>query len=193
MIPRVAPCSPALSPVAVQHLLHRDLGKALRPSSKSMTSFLSPERPFHCFGCNPLALDCHRQTAVLLGLNNALTSAQNKTAPSNGRPSELFWVFTASVYLICRPLGVTNQTVLQRPLTSASYHATILIREATPCSLKRINRAIELLEVGNEEEEGVGGLLLLMHRVSSQWPLFINVMPGRGTNCCYLAFYVGHG
>lgn len=92
MIPHVAPCSPTLSPLAVQHLLHRDLGKALRPSSKSMTSSLRPEQPFDCFGCNPLALDCHRQTAVLLGLNNTSTSAQNKTAPSNGWPYELFLV-----------------------------------------------------------------------------------------------------
>lgn len=93
MILCIASCSPALSLVAVQHLLHRDLGKALRPSSKSMTSSLRPEQPFNCFGCNPLALDGHRQTAVLLGLNNTLTSAQNKAGVLfNGRPYELFLV-----------------------------------------------------------------------------------------------------
>lgn len=40
---------------------------------------------------------------------------------------------------------------------------------------------------------GGGCLLLLMHRVSSQRPLFIIVMRGRGTSCWYLAFYVGRG
>lgn len=109
-------------------------------------------------------------------------------------PVSFFWLHGCCVFdmrtVRCHKPNNSPEAVNQRQLSRNNTYQrgyTLLIKADKQVGL------LSCWKLGMRRRRGWGGLLLLMHHVSSQRPLFIIVMPGRGTSCWYPAFYVGHG